>query len=76
MAVSIMPAIAQQSFRLSVAVAGAVDASKQYLYYDVAIPAYNSFAATVGLTLGAGDVLRGYASSASVSFNVFGVEIV
>lgn len=63
------------SFRVSVAVAGAVDNAKQYLYYDVAIAANATFGATIGITLGAADVVRVYASSATMSFNLFGVEV-
>lgn len=63
------------TFRLSVAVAGAADNAKQYLYYDLPLTAKDTFIGTVGITLGAADVVRGYASTASVAFNVFGVEI-
>ena len=62
------------SFRISVAVNGAADTAAQYLYYDIAIPGNNTFAATIGLTLGAGDVVRVYNTLATCSFNIFGVE--
>lgn len=63
------------SFRISVAVAGAGDTSKQYLYYNVPIAGYDTFVATLGITLGAADVVRVYATDANLSFNVFGVEV-
>lgn len=63
------------TFRISHAVAGAADTAAQYLYYDMPIPAKQTFAATVGLSLAATDVLRAYASSGSLSFNVYGVEV-
>lgn len=63
------------TFRLSVAIAGGADANAQYLYYDLAIPANDTFALTLGVSLGAADVLRAYAGSANVSVNVFGVEL-
>lgn len=63
------------SFRISVAVGGAADANKQYLHYDVAIPGNDTYTATIGITLGAADVIRVYATLATLSFNVFGVEI-
>lgn len=63
------------TFRISVAVAGAADNAKQYLYYDVTVPAKDTFVATLGITLATTDVVRAYASSTSFSFNVFGVEI-
>lgn len=63
------------TFRISVAVAGAADNAKQYLYYDAPIGSKDSFTATIGMTLATTDVVRAYASNASMSFNIFGVEI-
>lgn len=62
------------SFRISVAIGGAADTPAQYLYYDIAIPGNNTFATTIGITLGAGDVIRVYNTLATCSFNIFGVE--
>jgi len=61
--------------RLSVAVAGAADNNKQYLYYDLPIGGNDTFAFTFGVTLDVGDVIRAFASTTGVSVNVFGVEI-
>ncbi|SRR6266446_2964326 len=66
---------APDKFRIAIAVAGAADAAKQYLYYDVTIPAYGTFVATIGLTLAATDKVRVYAGGSALSFNVFGVEV-
>ena len=63
------------SFRLSIAVAGAGDATKQYLAYDTPLGANETQTFTLGVTLGAADVVRVYNTLATVSFNVFGVEI-
>jgi hypothetical protein len=63
------------TFRISVAVAGAATENKQFLYYDITIGGYDTFAATVGMTLGAGDKVRVYAGAATLSFNLFGQEI-
>ncbi len=63
------------TFRLSVAIAGAADNIKQYLYYEVSIPANDSFKVPAGITLATTDLIRCYASSASMSFTVFGDEI-
>lgn len=63
------------SFRVSVSPAGAADSDEQYLYYDIAIPGNDTFAATMGVTLAATDVVRVYATLATLSFNFFGVEI-
>jgi hypothetical protein len=62
-------------FRVSVAIAGAVDTPSQYLYYDVLLTKNNAFAATVGLTLGATDVIRVQTDTANVSFSAFGIEV-
>lgn len=63
------------SFRISVAVAGAADATKQYIYYDVAIAGNDTFAATLGISLGAADVVRVYNTLATLSFSLYGVEL-
>lgn len=63
------------AFRVSVAVAGAVDDAKQYLFYDAAIAANSTVTITIGMTLGATDVVRVYATLATLSFNLFGVEL-
>lgn len=63
------------TFRLSLAVAGAVAANEQYLYYDHPLPANRSFTATIGIGLETTDVIRGYAGNGNVSMNVLGVEI-
>lgn len=63
------------TFRISVAVAGAADATKQYLYYDVNLPGGNSFVATIGISMATTDLIRVYAGNANLSFNLFGVEI-
>lgn len=62
------------SFRISVRIAGAADTPAQYLYYDVAIAGNDTFAATVGLTLAATDVISVYNTLATCSFNLFGSE--
>lgn len=61
--------------RVSVAVAGAADDPKQYLYYKLPCGAFDTFIATVGLSLATTDVIRCYSDTANVSFSAFGVEI-
>lgn len=63
------------TFRLSVAIAGAVDAIQQYVYYDQLIDGNSTFGITIGMTLGAADKIRVYAGAATISVNVFGVEV-
>lgn len=63
------------TFRLSVRPAGAAQANQHYLAYDTAVPANDSVALTLGITMEATDVLTVYCSSANMSVNVFGTEI-
>ena len=63
------------TFRISIGVAGAADDNKQYLEYDAAIVGNDSIAITIGFTLGATDVVRVYATLATLSFTGFGVEL-
>ena len=63
------------TFRISVAIAGAANDNKQYLYFDTNIPGNDTFIATVGLTLAATDVIRVYATLATLSFGFFGIEV-
>ena len=49
--------------------------AKQYVAYDSAITANNSTMITIGITLDASDVIKVYASSATMSFHAFGTEI-
>ena len=63
------------TFRVSVSAAGGATANKDYLAYDHSLAANKSFELTIGMTLAATDKVRVYASTANLSFNLFGVEI-
>ncbi len=63
------------SFRLSLAQAGTTDTTKQYISYDEPIGGNQSINKTIGATLATTDVVRVYATLATVSFSGFGVEI-
>ncbi len=63
------------SFRVSVAVAGAVDNTKQYHYYDAPIEGNETKPVLQGITLAATDVVRVYATLATLSFNMSGVQL-
>jgi hypothetical protein len=63
------------TFRISIAKAGEALANKQYIYYDQFIDGNSSFLVTIGITLQATDVIRVYAGTANLSFNVFGIEV-
>ena len=64
-----------RTIRVSVAVGGATDDPKQYIMYEYRVLRNDSVFATIGLTLGAGDVVRVYADAANVSFSLYGVEV-
>jgi hypothetical protein len=63
------------TFRISIAIAGATTANKDYIYYDLPIGANDTFIATIGVTLAATDVVRVYASNTNLSFSLYGSEI-
>jgi len=63
------------TFRIAVRVAGATLANSQYVAYDVTVGASDSTALTLGITLGATDVVTVYASTANLTFTAFGSEI-
>lgn len=65
----------QAAFRVSVAVGGGATANKDYIYYDVIIPPNDTFIATIGLTLATTDKIKVYASTANLSFSIFGEEV-
>ena len=61
------------TFRVAVAVDGAVDDVKQYVAYGKAIAA-NDTETTIELMLGADDKVRVYAGTANLSFTCTGIE--
>jgi len=63
------------TYRIAVRVAGAALAAAQYLAYDVSLPGNATDTLTLGVTLGATDVVTVYASAATFSFNAFGSEL-
>lgn len=48
---------------------------QHYIAYDATVSAKDSVSLTIGVTLGTGDSLIVYASTASVSFGAFGSEV-
>jgi glucose-6-phosphate dehydrogenase assembly protein OpcA len=63
------------SFRIAIRPAGATVANQHYIAYDVPVGASDSTTLTLGITLAATDIITVYASTANLSFNVFGSEI-
>lgn len=62
-------------FRIAVRPAGGAISDEMYLYYDTPISPNNTFAAVIGFTLEATDVVSVYALDATLSFNLFGQEV-
>jgi hypothetical protein len=63
------------TFRIAVRPAGAALANDDYIVYDAALSGNDTIAFTIGVTLAATDVITVYASTANLSFNLFGSEI-
>jgi hypothetical protein len=64
-----------RSYRIAIRPAGATLANQHYIAYDVALSANDTTALTLGVTLTATDVVTVYASTADLSFGIFGSEI-
>ncbi len=62
------------SFRLAIRPAGAAIANQHYISFDVPIGANEVVTLTIGVTLATTDVVSVYATLATLSFNIFGVE--
>lgn len=63
------------TYRVSVRPNGASQANQHYIAYDASVPANDTIALTLGLTADASDVFTVYASTANLSFGIFGSEI-
>lgn len=64
------------SYRIAVRPAGATLANQHYITYDAGINANETVFLTLGITLATTDVVTVYAGTATVSFGLFGSEIV
>ena len=64
-----------RTYRIAVRPAGATLANQHYIAYDVSLAANDTTALTLGITLTATDVVTVYASTADLSFGIFGSEI-
>jgi len=62
--------------RVAIRPAGATLEAKNYIVYDTAINGNDTVFLTIGATLATTDVVTVYAGTATVSFNLFGTEIV
>lgn len=62
------------SFRIAVRPSGAIISNEHYIYYDISIGGYDTFCATLGITLATTDVVSVYTNDATLSFSIFGQE--
>jgi len=63
------------TYRIAVRPAAASIANQHYLAYDVTLAASDTTVITIGITLEATDVVTVYASTANISFGIYGSEI-
>lgn len=63
------------TFRIAVRPAGATLANQHYIIYDAPVNQYDAVYLTLGITLGATDVVTVYAGNANVAFSLYGSEI-
>jgi|688.fasta_scaffold354582_3 hypothetical protein len=64
------------TYRIAVRPNGESLANKHYVAYGSSVPGNDTIALTLGLTIDAADVVTVQSSTASVSFGLFGSEIV
>ena len=64
------------TYRIAVRPNGTTLANQHYIAFDVTVGASDSTTLTLGITIDAADVITVYGSTANLSFNVFGSEIV
>jgi hypothetical protein len=70
--------LATSSDQFSVGIVAEADGAlglKNIVYYNIPIGGNNTFVATVGITLAAGDSVHVLSNAGSMSFSVFGQEI-
>jgi hypothetical protein len=65
----------QTTFRVCVSSGGATTTNKDYIYYDLLIAGNDTFIATIGVTLSAGDSVKVYAANGNLSFSLYGSQI-
>lgn len=63
------------TFRVAVRPAGTPIANQHYISYDSTVAPNDTITFTLGITLASTDVLTVYASTANLTFNLYGSEI-
>ncbi len=67
---------AAATFRIAFLIGGGTVATTDYICYDHIITAYETIVFTLGVGMATTDQVEVYASTADLTFNVFGMEIV
>ena len=62
-------------YRVAAQTAGAAMANSHYIAFDAPIAALDTVSLSLGITLGAGDVLGVYTANGNLTFTAFGSEI-
>lgn len=62
-------------YRISIAVAGAADATSQYIRYDAVLLPNEARTIVAGITLATTDVIRVQSDTGQVTFSAFGVQV-
>lgn len=63
------------TYRIAVRPNGATLANQHYVAFDVPIQGSDSVTLTLGVTLGAADIITIYSSNTNLSFSAFGSEV-
>ena len=63
------------TYRIALRPDAATLANSHYIAYDVALAANDTTALTLGITCDASDVVTAYASTADLTFSLFGSEV-
>ena len=63
------------TFCVAVQALGAALQSRHYVNFNTPVPANDTITLTLGITMGASDILSVNAASSTVSFSAFGTEI-
>jgi len=67
---------AATTFRVAVRPAGAAIAAQHFIAHNVDLPASDTVFLTLGITLATTDIVTVFAGTATVSFSLFGAEMV
>jgi hypothetical protein len=65
-------AASSATYRIAIRPNGVTLANQHYIAYDITVGASDSTTLTLGLTIDAADIVTVYASTANLSFSIFG----